>query len=101
MACRLIGAKPLSEQMLDYLNWTLRNKLQWNLNRNFNIFIQENAFESVVCETAAILSRLQCVKLNIKKADNILNPQPHSQYTSINQYVELSTIKDRLVFAAC
>ena len=46
------------------VNWTLRNKLQWNLNRNSNIFIQENAFESVVCETAAILSRPQCVKLN-------------------------------------
>ena len=37
------------------------NKLQWNLNRNSNIFIQENVFESVVCETAAILSRPQCV----------------------------------------
>ena len=42
---------------------TPRNKLQWNLNRNFNIFIQENAFESVVCETGAILSRPQCVKV--------------------------------------
>ena len=28
-----------------------------------NIFIQENAFESVVCETAAILSRPQCVNI--------------------------------------
>ena len=36
------------------------NKLQWNLNRNSNICIQGNAFESVVCETAAILSRPQC-----------------------------------------
>ena len=27
-----------------------------------NIFIQENVFESVICETAAILSRPQCVK---------------------------------------
>ena len=44
------------------VNWTLRNKFQWNLNRNSNIFIQENAFESVVCEMAAILSRPQCVK---------------------------------------
>ena len=43
------------------VNWTLRNKLQCNLNRNSNIFIQENAFESDVCETAAILSRPQCV----------------------------------------
>ena len=37
------------------------NKLQWNFNQNFNIFIQENAFESVDCEMKAILSRPQCV----------------------------------------
>ena len=47
------------------VNWTFRNKLQWNLNGNSNILIQENAFESVVCETAAILSRPQCIKANI------------------------------------
>ena len=44
------------------VNWTLSNKLQCNLNRNSNTFIQENALESVVCEMAAILSRPQCVK---------------------------------------
>ena len=43
------------------VNKTLRNKLQWNFNRNSNIFIQENAFESVVCKKAAILSRPECV----------------------------------------
>ena len=45
------------------VNWTLRNKLQLNLNRSSNISIQENAFERVVCETAAILSRPQCDKV--------------------------------------
>ena len=40
----------------------LRNKLQWNFNRNSNIFIPENAHEKVVCEMASILSRPQCVK---------------------------------------
>ena len=40
------------------VNWTFRNKIQWNvINRNPNIFIQENAFECVVCEMAVILSR--------------------------------------------
>ena len=38
------------------------NKLQWNVNRNSCIFIQENAFENVVWKMAAILSRPQCVK---------------------------------------
>ena len=43
------------------------------LSRNSNIFIQENAFESVVCEKADILSRPQWVnfvimKISIKKS---------------------------------
>ena len=49
-------------QCWNIVNKTLRNKLQWNFNRNSNIFIQENVFESVVCGKAAILSRPQCVK---------------------------------------
>ena len=35
------------------VDWTLRNKFQWNFNRNPYIFIHENAFECVLCETAA------------------------------------------------
>ena len=42
------------------VNWTLGNKLQWNFNRNSNIFIQENAFENVVCKMASI-----CLGLNV------------------------------------
>ena len=41
--------------------WTPMNKFQWNCNRNSNFFIHENAFENVVCEMIAILSRLQSV----------------------------------------
>ena len=37
------------------------NKLQWNLNQNSYISIQENAFENVVSEMASILFRPQCV----------------------------------------
>ena len=32
------------------VNWTLGNKFQWNLNRNYIIFIQEKPFENVVCQ---------------------------------------------------
>ena len=46
----------------NYVNWTLRNKLQWNFNRNSNIFIEENTFQNVVCEMSAILPRPQCVQ---------------------------------------
>ena len=49
-------------QCWNIVNKTLRNKLQWIFSRNSNIFIQENAFESVVCEKMAILSRPQRVK---------------------------------------
>ena len=50
MDCRLVGAKPLSEPMMEY--YVLYS----------NIFILENALESVVCEMAAILSLPQCIK---------------------------------------
>ena len=57
MACRLFGAKPLSEPMLDYSQLNPRNKLQWNFNQNTIFFIDGNAFQKVACEMAAILSR--------------------------------------------
>ena len=44
-------------QCWNIVNWNFGNKLQWNFNQNFNIFIQENAFENVICEMSAILSR--------------------------------------------
>ena len=39
---------------------TLRNKLQWTLNRKYNILITENAFECVVCDR-----RPFCLSLNV------------------------------------
>ena len=62
MACRLAGDNPLSEPMLEIVNWTPGKKFQQNLNRNLHIFIQENPFENVVWEMSAILSPPQCVK---------------------------------------
>ena len=59
-------------QCWNITNWTLRNKLQWNFNRNSNIFIQENAFESIVCEMTAILPRPQCVKRIQRQEANLL-----------------------------
>ena len=42
------------------VNSNIRNKFQWNVNRNSYIFIKHNAFENVVCEMS-ILSRPRCV----------------------------------------
>ena len=44
------------------VNSNLRNKLQWTLKRNSYILIQENAFEYVAWEMAAILSRLNMLR---------------------------------------
>ena len=38
------------------VNWTLRNKLRWNWNKNMKLFIYKNVFKNVVCKMAAILS---------------------------------------------
>ena len=52
-------------QCWNIVNWTIGNQLQWNFYLNSNIFIHENAFESVVCEMAVFLSRPQCVNVHI------------------------------------
>ena len=48
-------------QCWNIVNWILKNKLQWNFNRNSCIFIQENAFENAISKMMAILSQPQCV----------------------------------------
>ena len=58
------GLSPSRRQAIIWTNagiLLIRNKLQWNLNRNSNIFIEENTFEIGVWKMAAILSRPQCV----------------------------------------
>ena len=54
-------------QCWNIVNWKLRNILQWNINRNVYIFIEENAFESVVRKMAATLSQSHCVNFLSKK----------------------------------
>ena len=58
-----MGPSHYLNQCWNIVDWTLRNKLQWNLNQNSHIFIQENAFEKVIWKMAAILSRPLCVKI--------------------------------------
>ena len=48
------------------VNWTFKDKLQWNLNRDTNLFIHENTFEYVVCEMVVSLSRGVWVKVKPK-----------------------------------
>ena len=58
------GLSPRRRQAIIWTNagiLLIRNEIQWNFNRNSYVFIQENAFENVVCEMAATLFRPQCV----------------------------------------
>ena len=50
---------------------TLANKLQWNFNRNWNIFIHENAFENIACELASILSQYDPIERNCLQQHHI------------------------------
>ena len=84
-------------QCWNIVNKTLRNKLQWIFSRNSNIFIQENVFESVVCEKAAIFSRpqwvdcvtrwywiLRCCCLYVSSSFNTIMWENHHQWTECN-----------------
>ena len=47
----------------------LRDTFQCNFKGNSYIFIQENAFQNVVCEMVAILSHPQCGKESVDATD--------------------------------
>ena len=71
------------------VNWTLKNKPQWNWNQNTKLFIHKNAFEKIVCEMAAILSRRRWVNvcLSIPPPCSILSSHPPTSSTqSFNSY---------------
>ena len=61
----IVGAWPAPSHYLNQCwridNWILRNKIQWNLNQNTKIYIEENAFEIMGGKMAAMLCRSQCV----------------------------------------
>ena len=59
-------------------DWTLENKLQWNLNGKLCIFIHEHAFQNVVVKMAAILTRPQCVN---QKSKSCIQPLRFCQVT--------------------
>ena len=61
-------------QCWSIINWTFRNKLQRNRNRNSYIFIPENTFKDVICEIAEF-----CFGLNVLTALTITSS--HQQNT--------------------
>ena len=69
-------------QCWNIVNLTLGNKLQWNLNRNSFIFIQENAFENNVWKMSAILSWPQCVNVSFHFLKGSLLKKGHDVLTT-------------------
>ena len=53
----------------------------WSIIKHFNF--EENAFESVVCKLATILSRLQCVKNNKSVSIHSLHRSPIWQIMTV------------------
>ena len=62
MTCCRREASHYLNQYWNIVNWNLGDNLQWNINRNSLIFIQERSFQIVDSEMVAILSRSHCVK---------------------------------------
>ena len=61
MACRLVGVPSRYLSKCWYVvNWTIGNKLQWNLNRNAHIFIEENPFEMSSAKSRPFCIGLKC-----------------------------------------
>ena len=68
-------------QCWSYVNWGLRNNLQWHFNRYSYFFIQRNAFENVVSEMAAISFREWWDDMLIKATQT-----PRTESYSIHEY---------------
>ena len=65
MACRLTGAKPLYETMIEYCYL-----YPWeDISVTFMHFHEKNTFENVVWKIVVILSRPQCVKSSVSRGE--------------------------------
>ena len=75
--CPINLPRPLS-QWMDNAKLKEVKRLQWNLNQNSYIFIQEIAHENVVWKMSSILSRPQCINsITPPKISNCSNSVIH------------------------
>ena len=76
------------------VNWTIRNKLRWNLNRNTKLFIHENALENVVWKMVVILSRDECVNQTNCRTQAVELRQCHLDYAYEGLEVDTCFVTD-------
>ena len=62
MACRLVGAKPLSKPMWNINNWTPRNKHQWSFNA-----INTCSFKKMHLKISSGKWQPYCLSINVLK----------------------------------
>ena len=63
MACRLFGAKPLSEQMEVFCQLDPWEQTSMKFISEYSEFVQEDVLENVVFKTTVIIFRAQCSDL--------------------------------------
>ena len=74
-------------QSWNIVDWTLRNKHQWDFNQNAYISIRENSFQNVVCVMASTLSRdqhAQWVNDPLLSNNATFSRQPSLSYKELN-----------------
>ena len=71
VACSVANYYP--NQCWLIFNWIPGNKFQWNSNRDSNVFIQENAFEIVVCQNGGHFVLGRWVKLSSSFHEGAVN----------------------------
>ena len=86
MACRLDGTKPLSEPMLGCCQFDPSEQMSVKFEIHDDIYIQENRFQNVAWEMAAILSRPQCVNVSLCG----IKIEIFDMKTSLTWYVDIS-----------
>ena len=63
-----------------FVNWTVGYKFQWNLHQNTMFFNEENAFQNVVCNMLAILSRSHRFEKTLAVGLHLIKLSPDSSH---------------------
>ena len=74
------------------------NKLQWNFNRNSNIFTEENAFENVICKMTSIFLDVSVFKLIGPVRPHGVTDLGQLSFTSWRPYCDVATLSALLPF---
>ena len=98
MACPWLAPSHYLNQCWNIVNCTLMNKLQWNFNRNSNIFTEENAFENVFCKMTSIFLDVSVFKLIGPVRPRGVTDLGQLSFTSWRPYCDVATLSALLPF---